>query len=224
MRESEYSLPSGFTVTAHAGAMNTPANSLESLRIGLENADIAEVDVSHTADGTPVLYHGFNPPADAALLEDALKLLASFPDKRMNLDLKVFDCLPAVQAVAERCGVLSQVFFTGVSRKHAKAARSGAPKIPYYLNRDIMPLLQYSTAYAKHLVRTVKRCGAVGLNCSHCNASAVLVNTFHQSGLPVSIWTAKNEKDLQKILCLAPDNMTTLLPDRAREMLGKKAL
>ena len=219
MNESVFSLPAGFTVTAHAGAMNTAANTLESLKVGLQNADIAEVDVSHAADGTPVLYHGFTPPADATLLEDALQVLASFPDKWMNLDLKVFDHLPAVQEIAKRCGVLDRVFFTGVGKRHAEDARTGAPKIPYYLNVSILPLLKNNKAYAHHLVHLAQRCGAVGLNSNHMNATQTIVDAFHENSLLVSLWTVRNEKDMQKVLRLAPDNMTTVMPDRANLML-----
>ena len=48
--------PRAFTVTAHTGAMGTPENSLESMRVGFENADIVEFDVRFNADKIPVLW------------------------------------------------------------------------------------------------------------------------------------------------------------------------
>ena len=103
-------LPSGFTITAHAGALDTEANTLDSVRVCLENADIAEIDLRFLPDGTPVLSHN-SPSADAARLEDAFRLLKQFPDKRMNVDVKATTDMPLVQKLAEEIGVLPQVFF-----------------------------------------------------------------------------------------------------------------
>ena len=126
-----------------------------------------------------------------------------------------------MQKLAEEIGVLPQVFFTGVFKRFVADVRVGAPKIPYYLNVDINPLRKYKKEYALHLVRLVERCGAVGLNCNHMNASPNLVRTFHEHGLLVSIWTVRNERQLQRVLRLAPDNMTTVMPDRVNAVLAQ---
>lgn len=214
-----FSLPDSFTVTAHAGAMDTPANSLESLKIGLQNADIAEVDISVADDGSPALFHGHHAPEGAPPLKDALELLAQYPDKRMNLDLKVFSHCAKIQSLAEACGVLGQVFFTGVFKSDVERVRADAPKIPYYLNININPFLKYSVSYAHRLVKTAQACGALGMNCNHMNATHLLVNAFHKHDLLVSIWTVRSEKQMKKVLRLAPDNMTTTMPDQVNARL-----
>jgi glycerophosphoryl diester phosphodiesterase len=51
----EHSFP---LITAHAGCMNTPPNSIESVLQGIRaGADIIEVDVNATKDGVAVLFH-----------------------------------------------------------------------------------------------------------------------------------------------------------------------
>ena len=51
----ENSLP---LITAHAGCMNTPPNSIENALQGIQaGADIIEVDVNATKDGVAVLFH-----------------------------------------------------------------------------------------------------------------------------------------------------------------------
>ena len=203
--------------------MQTKWNSLESLQIGLSNADIAEFDVQALPDGTPVLSHDNPPPADAPLLKQAFEILAAHPGKRVNLDLKAFDHLPTVQHLAEEAGVLAQVFFTGVRAENAPKVQTYAPKIPYYLNFDISFFKKHSKAYAEKLVAKTRECGACGINCNHRNATAVLVRTFHQNGLLVSLWTAKSEKKLKKCFHLSADNVTTTLPDLANKMLAGRA-
>lgn len=208
-----------FTVTAHTGAMGTPENSLESMRVGFENADIVEFDVRFNANKIPVLCHGWPVSRNAVLLEEAFRLLAQHPDKMANVDLKSTDNMPAVQELAERTGVLKQIFFTGVGASFVSAVQKGAPKIAYYLNCDIIPLLKNSTAYARWLAKRVADSGAVGLNCNYRNTTPRIVAAMRENGLLVSLWTASDEEQLNKILRLGPDNVTTRIPDKVEAVL-----
>ena len=70
-------------ITAHAGAENTPANTLESLRaLAVCGADALEMDVRAGEDG-PVLSHN---PLEVGVaytrLEDALSLVRELNDSR----------------------------------------------------------------------------------------------------------------------------------------------
>ena len=215
----ELHLPEGFTVTAHAGAMGTEDNSLESLEVGLANADIIEFDLRFTSDGAPVLSHNWPTPKDAVPLETAFRLLAQHPDKQANVDIKSTDNLSEVHRLAEETGVLGQIFFTGVFPNFVPAVRADAPKIPYYLNCSILPLFKYSHAYAERLARRVQKAGAVGLNSNYGNATRTIVAAQHRKGLKVSFWTPSTPQKLEKTLQLKPDNITTRTPDVLRGML-----
>lgn len=217
----EFKLPEGFTVTAHTGAMETADNSLESLEVGLANADVIEFDLRFASDGTPVLSHNWPVPKDAVSLETAFRLLTQHPDKKANVDLKSTDNLSEVQRLAEETGVLDQIFFTGVFPKFVPAVRADAPKIPYYLNCDIVPFLKYSAAYAERLARRVQKAGAVGLNSNYGNATRTIVAAQRRRGLLVSLWTPSTPEKLEKTLLLKPDNITTRTPDVLRKMIGK---
>ena len=215
----ELHLPEGFTVTAHAGAMGTEDNSLESLEVGLANADIIEFDLRFTSDGAPVLSHNWPTPKDAVPLETAFRLLAQHPDKQANVDIKSTDNLSEVQRLAEETGVLGQIFFPGVFPNFVPAVRADAPKIPYYLNCSILPLFKYSHAYAERLARRVQKAGAVGLNSNYGNATRTIAAAQHRKGLKVSFWTPSTPQKLEKTLQLKPDNITTRTPDVLRGML-----
>ena len=138
----------------------------------------------------------------------------------MNLDLKVFSHCAAVQTIAEQCGVLEQVFFTGVGKGKTDTVRNNAPKIPYFLNCSIAPLLKNSKGYARHLLHAVQNCGAIGLNCNFSNATETIVRKMHRAGLLVSLWTPNNEAQIERVLRLAPDNMTTRRPDLAAKVIA----
>ena len=217
-----FNLPQGFTVTGHTGCMDTPANSLESLTVALQNADIVEVDISVLEDGTLALFHGHRAPEGSVPLKAAFEVLAQYPDKRMNLDLKMFDHCAELQAGAEPCGVRDQVFCTGVFKSEVERISKDAPKIPYYLNININPFLKYSISYAHRLVKTVQSVGAIGMNCNFMSATSLLVNAFHKQGMLVSIWTVRNDCQMKKVLRLAPDNLTTTIPDRVNACLASE--
>ena len=128
--------------------------------------------------------------------------------------MKITTDLKQVEALAEKHGVLSQIFYTGIEEKDVEAAKKDSPKISYFLNLkvDIAPKKQ-TKEYVLSLVDKVKKSGAVGINMNHKNASELLVDIFHENGLQVSIWTIKNEKQLHRALAIAPDNITTRKPE-----------
>ena len=118
--------------------------------------------------------------------------------------------------------MLSQIFYTGVEEKFVPAAKKDSPKISYFLNVkvDVQPKNQ-TKEYVLTLVDKVKKNGAIGINFNHKNASELIVDTFREEGLLVSIWTIKTEKELYKALSLAPDNITTRKPELMNQLLGK---
>ena len=55
IKKPTFTLPHGFTITAHTGCEGTPDNSLDSIRAGVAaGADIVEIDLHFLPDGTPV--------------------------------------------------------------------------------------------------------------------------------------------------------------------------
>ena len=210
------------TITAHSGCMDTPENSMASIRAGFENgADICEIDVRVPDGCEPILSH--NSPKDPSAcekLEEALAFLASQEGGMYNLDVKDPKNLERVQALAEQYGVLDRVFFTGVWPNFVRAVRASCPKIPYYLNLRIPPKWKYSKTFCRFLRNYVQETGAVGLNTNKGNLSKTLVEVFHRKDLPVSVWTARSEEDFRECLACAPDNITTTRPD-LRRLIGE---
>ncbi|MBQ1996551.1 MAG: hypothetical protein II237_10205, partial [Clostridia bacterium] len=206
------------TLTAHTGCSGTQDNSLEAMEVGIKNgADIVEFDLRFDKNNSPVLSHD-EPKGGEVTLEEAFDLLSKHPDIKCNVDVKVTTNLKQVEVLAEKCGVLQQIFYTGIEEKFVPAARKDSPKISYFLNMKVNVAPEKQTKdYVLTLVDKVKSCGAVGINFNHKNASELIVDTFHEEGLQVSIWTIKTEKELYKALSLCPDNITTRKP----ELLGE---
>ena len=210
------------TLTAHTGCSGTKDNSLEAMEVGIKNgADIVEFDLRFDKNGVPVLSHDA-PKGGEVTLEEAFSFLSKHPEIKANVDVKITTNLKQVEALAEKYGVLSQIFYTGIEEKFVPDAKKESPKIPYFLNLKVNVAPEKQTKeYVLSLVDKVKKCGAIGINFNHKNASQLIVDTFREEGLLVSIWTIKTEKELYKALSLCPDNITTRKPELLKSIILK---
>lgn len=210
----KFPVPDGFTVTAHTGCLGTKANSIEAIEAGIAaGAQIVEFDLRFLDDGTPILSHD-EPESEYVLLRDAFACLAKYPDVRANVDVKDTSGVGCVPALAEQCGVLERIFFTGIEEEDVAAVREKCPAIPYYLNTDVRPF-----ANAVALADKVRALGAVGVNVSKVSLSPRLTSVFRAKGLLTSVWTVNGRIEARRILAMHPDNVTSKRPDRIREMI-----
>ena len=219
LKNTPLNLPDGFTYTAHAGCVNTPDDSLESIDAGVTyNAPIVEIDLNFNADNVPVLSHE-TPQGGEVTLDEAFERISKYENLKVNIDIKSTSNLQEVVALAEKYGITDRIFFTGVTTDFVSAVREACPNIPYYLNVEVLPAKKQSKEYLLSLVQLVKENGAIGINFNKDSATKELVDIFHENQLLVSIWTVNKEKDMYKILVLAPDNITTRQPDLIMQIL-----
>lgn len=210
--ELDKKLTSVTTVTYHAGALNTPANSVESVRVAIEHkAQVIEVDVSFRPDGTPVMIHKDKPDeTEGVFLEEALKLISKAKKTMVNLDLKSTANLPAVDALVEKYGLSARAFYTGVFEGWTETVDKNSA-IPYYLN------YAPSTAEKRNpklVIDKIRACGAIGLNSNYHYVTAHLIDELQKNGIPVSVWTLKNLHTIKKFKAIGPANMTSIRPDK----------
>lgn len=214
-------LPNGFTVTAHTGCMNTEENSLESIEVGVINgAEIVEFDLNFNENNEPILSHDAS-KGNEVTLEQAFSKVREYENLKVNVDLKSCADLEKVKAVAEQYGILDRIFFTGVNDEFLDYVQKADLGIPYYLNVNVESKKKHDIEYINALVQKVKDSGAIGINFNKDNASAKLVEAFHEKNLLVSIWTVDKERDMKKILSYSPDNITTRNPKLLSKILNK---
>lgn len=219
-KNTELNLPEGFTITAHTGCMGTEENSLESIKMGIENgAQIIEFDLYFTEDGEPVLAHD-EPVGNEVTLDEAFAYLRMFKDAKANVDIKTVDALEKVYPSAKENNVADRIFYTGVKDEFIDAVKKNSPEIQYYLNVDVDKSKNTDEEYLLSLVEKVKNAGAIGINFNYKSASKELVDIFHENDLLVSIWTVNDEYNMYKILSFGPDNITTRNPDKLAEIIG----
>ena len=222
---SSGTLSEGFTVTAHTGCEGTDDNTLESIRAGAAaNADIVEIDLHFTPDGTPVLSHdkpaATSKNAGLPTLDSAFALLSEL-NVKMNVDVKSTANIPAVITLAEKHKVTDKIFFTGVEEKDVDAIKEGAPGISYFLNVGVNKKKNTDPDYLSSLVEKVKSCGAMGINMNLKGGSKELISAFRSEKLLISLWTANSKKQIYRCLYLEPDNITTRRPSMLRKIINE---
>ena len=214
------SLPENFTYTAHTGCCGTDDNSLEAIEVGIEHgAQIVEFDLYFNNENIAVLSHD-KPKGNEVTLDEAFKLISSYETVKVNVDVKLCnDNLHIVYDLAEKYNITDRIFFTGINLEDVETVKKECSTVPYYLNYEVLKENKQTQEYLNDLVKIVKDSGAVGINFNKDSATKELVDTFHNNGLLVSIWTVNEEKDMHKILYFAPDNITTRNPDILKELL-----
>lgn len=212
------SIPS---VTWHAGAMHTRANTIHSVKKAVAcKAQIVELDVTFRPDGTPVIIHLAQPSMkQGKLLDDALAAVAESDSCRINLDLKAFNHADAVDPLVRKHGLLERVFYTGIELKDTGIIADSS-EIPYYLNANIGITNRENADAIQALADKIKACGAIGLNTHYSGVSALLVEIMHKNGLLVSAWTANDTLTQKMLINAGVDNITTKRPDKLNRLLG----
>lgn len=212
-KNSAENLTKDFTVTFHAGALKTKPNTLESIRAALDyGAKVVEFDVSFRPDGTAVIIHADAPKAnEGVLLDEALAVVATNKECKINLDIKSTANLPQVDELVKKHGLFERVFYTGVFEDWVETVKSNSA-IPYYLNHKLTKEESYDEALLQKLADKIISLGAIGLNSNFKNASAIATSVMHKNGLLVSLWTANKASDMARVIACLPDNITTKKP------------
>lgn len=215
-------LPENFTITCHAGAFHTKANSLDSIRTAVDwGADIVEFDVSFRPDGTAVIIHNSSPSANqGVLLDDALKIVASVKNCKINLDIKSTANLPEVDRLVKKHNLFDRVFYTGVFEDWVETVRNTSD-IPYFLNHKITEEEAVNKKNALEIIEKTKNLGAVGINSHYKNSTAFFSDIAHKNGLLVSLWTVNKIGDMTKVIKMKPDNITTKKPNILKHIAEK---
>jgi glycerophosphoryl diester phosphodiesterase len=200
-------------VTAHAGSLRTRPNSLESFKAALAfPVDYLEADVRFTPDNDAYLSHDPLPPSlqrTAMRLEELLKLVAPHAGVRLNLDMKEYTGIREMAGLVKRSGMASRVLLTGIGRDAVSRVRGSVDGLPYLLNANPNPWQRLTAAGATGLARTIRSCGALGLNAHHAFVNQRLSRSLSAAGLSVSVWTVDGEDEMRRMLRLPADNITT---------------
>lgn len=214
-------------VTAHAGCLGTRPNSPESFATALAfPVDCLEADVRFTPDNEAYLSHDPVPmplPREVMRLRDLLKLAASRPTVRLNLDLKEYTGVKEMAALVKRSRMRGRVFLTGIGLRTVPEVKANVDGLPYLLNASPGLWHRCTAAGAAAFARTVRSTGARGLNTHHAFVTRRLARALAAAGLSLSVWTVDGEREMRRLLDLPADNITSNRIDTLLELRSGRA-
>jgi glycerophosphoryl diester phosphodiesterase len=191
-------------ITAHAGAEDTTANTLESLQTLLcIGADAVEVDVRRV-DGTLILSHDIPPKGKAcATLREALALLKTVPDVKMNIDIKTPGLIADILALAREAGISDRLMMTGdVGPDDYPVIQ--ANEIPLWLNHYLLPMREWSSP--------VQGAEKLGFHFVNIDKRMLTDKMLLRQADRFSVWTVNDEETLRRLLLAGVKNITTRKP------------
>jgi glycerophosphoryl diester phosphodiesterase len=231
-------------IAAHTGCGvhpdNTFASFLEALALG---ADIAEVDVRATLEGTAILMHEDSPylrthsyeqlnkpdvrmlldPAyefhEIATLEQIFEESDSY-GTLLNLDLKTNDAIEPAVRLIRRFGAQKRVYVTGCS----DSIRERFPDIQVMLNTPDELTMHQKERYdqfAEYVCNEARRSGYAGLNMNGSTCLPQAVKCAHACGLMVWVYTVNEEQAMEWSLAMGVDAITTRKPKALLDVIKK---
>ena len=203
-------------ITAHAGAEGTQANTLEGLTQLLSvGADVLEVDVHRGPDGLVLSHDAPEEGSRAPLLKDALTMLVSAVDSRMNLDVKQAGLVQEAWELAQQLGVSDRVLFTGYAGEE-DLAYIRRNRVTLWFNFTLLPREEWPQAHKTVLAR--------GFEILNIDRRAVHDAMLEEAAGRLAVWTVDEEQELRRLLSAGVRNITTNQPRMAlrlrRDILG----
>ncbi|BBH23772.1 hypothetical protein Back11_51170 [Paenibacillus baekrokdamisoli] len=230
-------------VAAHTGCGihpdNTMASFLEGIQIG---ADIVEVDVRVSQEGTPILLHDDSPylrthtyeqlnlpdirhlidmsyqTYEIATLEQVFRASETL-GTNLNLDLKSADSIDPTVRLIRKFNAQKRVFITGCS----DAITERYPDIQVMMNTpdELSPQqeLRYKE-FAESVCREAREQGYTGLNMNAPTCRKEMVEQAHALGLKVWVYTVNGRQDMERLLEIEVDAITTRKPEILIEILS----
>lgn len=210
-----------FTITVHTGAYNTQMNSIDSVKVAIDNnAKVIEVDIRQRPDGTVVMAHDLVVTNnDGVPFEEIVPLLKG-TDVRINLDIKETRVLNNLHKILVENELLEQSFLTGIETINVKAVKeSDCADMEYYLNYMPSRSRVFFDEYRTKLIDLLNETGAVGINCNYKYANSQLSSLLHKNGYKLSVWTVNTERRAKKMLAIKPNNITTKEPQMIENVI-----
>lgn len=227
---------------AHRGlAVDAPENTMRAFELAVRaGATYVETDVHVSADGAAVLAHDptlkrvavgrVERVIDLPLPElrrvdlgadqgfaTLTELLHAFPDTRFNIDVKTDAAVSATIEAVRRADAADRVLLTAFSDARRRRLAAMLPGVATSAGRASVlraraasvtrnaSLMRRAVAGA-HALQIPERVGRVRL------LTPALVETAHEAGLEVHVWTVNDEADMRRLLGSGVDGIVT---DRA---------
>lgn len=228
-------------VIAHRGASaHRPENTMPAFALAVEQrADMIETDLHVTRDGAVVITHdeelaglgGRGEIADATLAE--IRALDAGGGARVPTLDEMLDAFGAAIAFNLELKKGTRAEYEGLEAQAIEAVRTRGIAERTLFSSFYDPVLARLRAAApearigllisrRYPIRIVERARALGAEAIHPEAPLVdvaLVETAHEAGLAVYVFTVDDEAEMRRLLSLGVDGLFTNHPERMRALV-----
>ncbi len=219
-------------IAAHTGCGSAPDNTVQSFLEGIQlGADVVEVDLRVTKDGTVVLLHDDHPylhectyeqlnqyevrtkvsliyeQHEIVRLTDILQI-AMQRNVKLNLDIKTPAAIEPTIRLVKQFGAVAQVFITGCSDNVTN--RHSDIQVVYNTPNEFTAI--ETVDYPLYAVKVCKEAvlgSYYGLNMDYRTCRQELVELAHSFGLAVWVYTVNNSEDMDLFIRIGVDAITT---------------
>jgi len=223
-------------IIGHRGARaRAPENTLRGIEVGMECADLVEVDVRLSADGIPVVIH--DPTVDRTT--GVTGRVNQFTVNEMQaLDAGGGEGIPTLARVLERvsgrCGLVVEIKEPGSEAAVCGLLRMQRPDPLYIVSfhpesvkevQELLPGAAVGWIYSRpppYPVGTARRHGATVILPKYGLLTDALVDEAHRHGLEVVPWTLNSAEEWQRARDLGVDGFATDDPCGASAYLGRR--
>ncbi|MEY8351925.1 glycerophosphodiester phosphodiesterase [Lachnospiraceae bacterium 54-53] len=213
-------------ITAHSGCDGTQDNSLEFIEYALSaGADCLEVDVRRNQAGDLFLAHDETGEERVKLCE-AFALVKSFPEKKINCDLKMKDLEIPVYRLAREFKAECQLIYSGeVSIKLLREKDKEFPEAEIYLNVENLFPEVYCEAPGAHgqeklkdMLAQAKGCPISCINMEYHLFTDEIIDLLALIKLRGSAWTVDEPEEARRLMEKDIFNITTRNLKKAMEL------
>jgi glycerophosphoryl diester phosphodiesterase len=214
----------------HRGAAgHAPENTLAAIQKGIDlGVDLVEIDLRRTADGALVVLHDgtVNRTTDGKGRVNRLTL-----KKVRQFNAGNGEQVPTFEEVLKvasgKVGLMVELKITGAGQQVVETIRNSRFKKPV-LYASFLPevlsevrtvdaaasLLMLFGRVPRAPVARALEYGASHVGLRHDRTTGRLVDSFHQAGLRVFVYTANHPRDIQHAISIGVDGVISNFPDR----------
>ncbi|WP_234117572.1 glycerophosphodiester phosphodiesterase [Clostridium hydrogenum] len=215
-------------ITAHAGCMGTEMDSLESITEGIKHqADIIEIDLNENENEEGELILSHNVPEGDVQYKKFGEVLELIKEQNvlLNIDVKKMEVIEKANKIISDYDIESKTFFTGINFKSLIENIDKLIGKSYFINLE-PPKLDISKihtkSYLNELMMEIKSLKAIGVNIFYELASVELVEACRENGLLCSVWTVDEVSQMERMISLRVNSITTKKVDVLKNLLGGK--
>ncbi|MGZ9586493.1 glycerophosphodiester phosphodiesterase [Paenibacillus marinisediminis] len=232
-------------IGAHTGGGKAPDNTMESFLEGVDSgADIVEIDLRVTADGTVVLLHDHSPlleqytydqlnqpemrvqlssiyeQSEIVKLSDVLTV-ALERDVKLNLDIKYLEAVEPTMQLVRSIGAQHLVYVTGCSEGITERYKDirVVYNTPDLLSEEE---IAHYTEFAERICAQAAHEGAYGLNMSYNTCAREIVACGEKQGLAVWVYTVNDADDMAHFIDIGVTAITTCEPELLLSLKASK--